>query len=264
MKINSSGVSNTLNKVQQQQDNLLKKLAAARRINSAADDAAGLQIAGRLDSSVAAKAQGERNLYDGISLSRVYEQALQGINDNYAELGRLAVAAGNGIYGTQERQALQKDADALLDNAKQIINTTEFAGKKLFNADASLGFSTGTDSISLSTTDVGAALQNQNAFSLDLSSPAGAGEALNRIEQARNFISTLQAEAGAEANRFASAARSLGGQQVAESSARSRITDLDYARASADRAVANFQTQASVSVAMQARISSERALSLLS
>uniref|UniRef100_UPI003FA547C2 flagellin N-terminal helical domain-containing protein n=1 Tax=Arsukibacterium sp. TaxID=1977258 RepID=UPI003FA547C2 len=98
MKINNPGNLNPLNQAQLQQDSLLKKLATARRINSAADDAAGLQIANRLDSSTAGKAQGERNLYDGISLARVYEQGLQGINDNLGELNRLAVAAGNGIY----------------------------------------------------------------------------------------------------------------------------------------------------------------------
>ncbi len=264
MKLNTSTGLNTLNQAQLQQENLLKKLANGRRINSAADDAAGLQIANQLSSSINAKAQGERNLYDGISLSRVYEQALQGVNDNFAELGRLAVAAGNGIYGNQERQALQKEANGLLDNARQIIDNTEFAGKKLFGADASINFESGSGALSLTTTDLGSALQSQNAFNLDLTNPASAAQALGRIEQARDFIGALQAEAGAEANRFAAAARNSSGQQVAESAARSRIADLDYARASSDRAAANILTQSSINVAMQARISSDRALSLLS
>jgi flagellin len=94
MKVNTPGSLNTLNQAQLQQESLLKKLATAKRINSAADDAAGLQIANQLSSSINGKGQGERNLYDGVSLARVYEQGLQGINDNLGELNRLAVVAG--------------------------------------------------------------------------------------------------------------------------------------------------------------------------
>ncbi len=264
MKLNAPGSLNSLNQAQLQQENLLKKLATARRINSAADDAAGLQIANQLSSSINAKAQGERNLYDGISLSRVYEQSLQGINDNFAELSRLAVAAGNGIYGTEERAALQSEADAYAANARQIIDSSEFAGKKLFGEDASIAFGTGSGSINLSTADVAAGLQSRNAFNIDLSSAASAAQALDNISQARDFIGGLQAQTGAEANRFASAASNLNGQQIAESAARSRIEDLDYAKASSAKTAADILSQTSISVASQARVQQQQALDLLS
>lgn len=264
MKINSTNVGNGLNQAQLQQDSLLKKLATAKRINNAADDAAGLQIANQLSSSINGKAQGERNVYDGISLARVYEQSLQGINDNLGELSRLAVAAGNGIYGTQERAALQAEADSYVANAQQIIDNSEFAGKKLFGADASVAFGTGSGSVSLTTTDVATGLQSTNALNIDLTSSAGAAAALDSLAQARDYIGELQTQAGAEANRFASAASNLNNQQIAESAARSRIEDLDFARASSDKAAADVLANSSVSVALHARLSQQQALNLLS
>ena len=260
-------VSNTINALsntQLQQDSLLKKLATAKRINSAADDAAGLQIANQLSSSINGKTQGERNVYDGISLARVYEQSLQGINDNLGELSRLAVAAGNGIYGTQERAALQSEADAYVANAQQIIDNSEFAGKKLFGADASVAFGTGSGSINLTTTDVAAGLQSTNALNIDLTSSAGAAAALDNLAQARDYIGELQTQAGAEANRFASAASNLNNQQIAESEARSRIEDLDFARATSDKVAADILANTSVSVALQSRVQQQQALNLLS
>jgi flagellin len=263
MKLNNSAGLNSLNQAQQQQESLLKKLATARRINSAADDAAGLQIANQLSSSVNAKAQGERNVYDGVSLARVYEQGLQGINDNLGELNRLAVAAGNGIYGAQERQALQKEADSYLANIQQTIDNTEFAGKKLFGADASIAFGTGSGSINLTTTDVQTALQNEDAFNIDFSSAASAEQSLSRIAGSIELIGSLQAQAGAEANRLAGAGSNLNNQQIAESAARSRIEDLDFAKAASDNTAADILSQSSTSVAMQARIQQQQALTLL-
>ena len=237
MKLNNPTGLNNLNQAQLQQENLLKKLATAR--------------------------QGERNVYDGISLARVYEQGLQGINDNLGELNRLAVAAGNGIYGAQERQALQTEADSYLANIQQTIDNTEFAGKKLFGADASVAFGTGNGAVNLTTTDVQTALQNEDAFNIDFSSAASAEQSLGRIADAIDLIGGLQAQAGAEANRFASTANNLNGQQIAESAARSRIEDLDFAKATSEKTAADILTQSSTSVAMQARMQQQQALSLL-
>jgi flagellin len=264
MKLNAPGSLNTLNQAQLQQDSLLKKLATAKRINSAADDAAGLQIANQLSSSINGKGQGERNLYDGISLARVYEQGLQGINDNLGELNRLAVAAGNGIYNAQDRAALQAEADQYTANIQQVIDTTEFAGKKLFDQDGALSFGTGSGSLSFGTTNVASGLTAQNIFSIDLTSADSAATALGNIQQSLDYVTGLQADAGASINSFSAAARNLNGQQIAEATARSRIEDLDFARASSGKVAADILANTSVSVALQARMQQQQALELLS
>jgi flagellin len=264
MKVNAPGNLSAQNQAQLQQESLLKKLATAKRINSAADDAAGLQIANQLSTSINAKTQGARNLNDGISLARVYEQGLQGINENLGELNRLAVAAGNGIYGAEERAALQSEADQFTTNIQQAIDNTEFAGKKLLNQDGALSFGTGSDSLSFNTADVASGLAAQNVFSIDLSSADSAQTALSNIQQSTDYISSLQAEAGASINSFASAASNLNGQQIAESAARSRIEDLDFARAASDKVAADILANTSVSVASQSRVQQQQALNLLS
>lgn len=133
--------SNILNNVLQQQQKLSQQQATAKRINSAADDAAGLQISNRLTSTINAQQQGQRNLADGIAFARVYDQALQGVNDNLLELDRLAIAAGNGIYSAQDRQALQAEAEGYLANIQQGL-ATEFAGNRLFS-DSARSFNAG-------------------------------------------------------------------------------------------------------------------------
>lgn len=254
--------SNILNNVLQQQQKLSQQQATAKRINSAADDASGLQISNRLTSTINAQQQGQRNLADGIAFARVYEQALQGVNDNLLELDRLAIAAGNGIYSAQDRQTLQTEAQSYLANIQQGLQT-EFAGNRLFS-DSARSFNAGDGELNLQTRDAQALLSAQNIFNLDLTNPQGLTTAQSSIRAASEQISAFQAETGASLNRLQSALNAVSGREVATSDARSRIADLDYARASSDRAAANILTQSSINVALQARVSAEQALSFLS
>lgn len=249
MKIGVNG-GNELPSILQKQQKLSQQLATGKRINTAADDAAGLQIANRLGSSVNAQQQGQRNLADGIAFARVYDQALQGINDNVLELERLTIAAGNGIYGDAERQALQTEANGYLANIQQGL-TSEFAGKALFT-NSSLTFNAGESNLSLQTQDLGAVLTTQNIFNIDLTDSNAIGSNLTAVRAAAEQV-----------NAFQSASRAIAGQEVATAEARSRIADLDFAKASSERAANDILAQSSINVAVQARVSSERALSLL-
>ena len=107
-------------------------------------------------------------------------------------------------------------------------------------------------------------LANQNIFNLDLTDPAALSDNLSNIRNTVEQLGAFQAEVGASINAFQSAANAVSGQQVATAEARSRIADLDYAKASSERAANNILSQSSINVAMQARVSSEQALSLLS
>lgn len=261
MKI-TSGISNELSTILQQQQKLAQQQATGKRINSAADDAAGLQISNRLSSTVNAQAQGQRNLADGVSFARVYEQALQGINDNVLELERLTIAAGNGIYSDADRQALQTEANGYLANIQQGLGA-EFAGKALFT-DSNLAFNAGDSNVALQTRDVGAVLAGQNIFNLDITQPANQANNLATLRSTTEQLGVFQADIGATINAFQGTANAVSGQQVATAEARSRIADLDYAKASAERAANGILAQSSINVAMQARVTSEQALSLLS
>ncbi|MCC5853772.1 MAG: flagellin [Alkalimonas sp.] len=261
MKVGNN--NSILNQTIAQQDNLFKKLASARRINSAADDAAGLQIANQLTSGINAREQAVRNVYDGVSLARVYDQGLQAIEENLQDLNTLAIQAGNGIYGASERQALQQQADQLLGNIQQVIDNTEFAGKGLFNQSGDVTFGTGDSSLSLSTEDVAAVLTTSNLFDFDLTDPSQLSASLGSVEQSLQQLGGLRADTGATINAFEAAASVIDRQRIGESEARSRIEDLDFAKAVSEQVAGNILLQSSISVAAQGRVQQEQALRIL-
>lgn len=264
MKIGSSFANENQPKFNSNEsENLLKKLATARRINSAADDAAGLQIANRLTQSANASAQGTQNVYDGISLATVADQGLQGVTDNLNEMGRLAVQAGNGLLTASDRQALQKQADAYAASIQDQIKNTEFAGIKLFDQEGAIPVGTGNGSIGIKTQDLSSRLTDSGAFSIDLSSAETAEASLKSIQSSSKIVDNNRTDLGATINALQSTARNLQTQNVNEQEAISRIQDLDYAKAVTEQVAAGVREQASVSVISQGRISEQQALKLL-
>jgi len=244
-------------------ENLLKKLATAKRINSAADDAAGLQIANRLTQINGATVQGERNVYDGISLAMVADQGLQGISDGLNEIDRLAVQAGNGLLTSSDRQALQKQADAIAAGIQDQIKNTEFGGIKLFDQDGKIGIATGSGRINIQTQDLQTKLTDSGAFSVDLSSATNAADSLSKIRQSSQLIDNNRTDLGATQNALSSAGRNLSTQNVNQQAALSRIQDLDFAKAASEQAQSGVREQASIAVAAQGRVSQQQALQLL-
>lgn len=264
MNIGGPSLSDSLLKLNvAENDNLLKKLATAKRINSAADDAAGLQIANRLTQTNNATVQGERNVYDGISLAMVADQGLQGISDGLNEIDRLAVQAGNGLLTASDRQALQKQADAYVAGIQDQIKNTEFGGVKLFDQDGKIGIATSNGSINIKTADLQTKLTDSGAFSVDFSSAEKASASLEKIRQSSQLVDNNRTDLGATQNVLSSAARNLSTQNVNQQAAISRIQDLDYAKAATEQAQAGIREQASYAVAAQSRVNDQQALQLL-
>lgn len=255
--------ANLVNTVMQQQQKLTQQLASGKRINSAADDAAGLQIANRLLRDVNSQSQGERNLVDGVAFARVYEQALQGVNENVQALAQLAVAAGNGAYSAADRVALQKEANGYLANIQQGLQT-EFAGKPLLSADTDVVFSAGDSQLTIQTRDLRAVLANDNIFNVNLTDTATLTDSLTMLRRTSEQLSVMQAETGGRINQFERAGAVASAAKTASSEARSRLTDLDFAKASSAEVASSILAQTSINVALQARLSSAQALSLLS
>jgi len=244
-------------------DDLLKKLATARRINSAADDAAGLQIANRLSSGVSSAEQGVRNIYDGISLSYVADQGLQGISDNLNELDRLAVQAGNGLLTAGDRAALQKQANQYVASIQNQIKNTEFGGVKLFAQNGDLSFNTGAGSASVETRDLAKQFSDSKALSIDFSSAESAANSLKNLRSAATQVDDLRTTVGATINSLGSTANVQNNQIENQQAALSRIQDLDYAKAVTEQTAAAVREQAGYSVAAQSRVSQQQALTLL-
>ncbi|WP_339349583.1 flagellin [uncultured Alteromonas sp.] len=249
-----------------------ERLSSGFRINSAADDAAGLQISDRLTSQVQGLNQAVRNANDAISLSQTAEGALSEVTTSLQRIRQLAVQSQNGINSDSDREALQKEVTALRTEISRIATDTQFGNVNLLNGSFSASFLVGanagqTISINLSSTSLGS-IDGFSATGLgittnDVSTASGASALMGDIDAAISGIGAVRADLGALQNRFQSTIRNLSNISENLSSARSQIRDTDFASETADLTRNQIIQQASISVLSQANQRPQTALSLL-
>ena len=112
-------------------DTTYKRLASGMRINSAKDDAAGLQISNRLTSQINGLEQGNRNAQDGISYAQTAEGAMDEMTTMYQRIRTLALQSANGTNSAKDRTALQEEVNQLCSEIDRISNDTTFGGEKI-------------------------------------------------------------------------------------------------------------------------------------
>ena len=112
-------------------DTTYKRLASGLRINSAKDDAAGLQISNRLTSQINGLEQGNRNAQDGISYAQTAEGAMDEMTTMYQRIRTLALQSANGTNSAKDRTALQEEVNQLCSEIDRISNDTTFGGEKI-------------------------------------------------------------------------------------------------------------------------------------
>ena len=128
-----------LNNVQNSLNTTYTRLSSGYRINSAKDDAAGLQIADRLTSQINGLNQGNRNANDGIALAQTIEGGLDEISNMLQRIRTLAVQSANGTLGSKDRTAIQNEVTSLTDEISRIADETTFGGNSILK-----GFTTGS------------------------------------------------------------------------------------------------------------------------
>jgi flagellin len=249
-------------------DTSFKRLSSGFRINSAADDAAGLQISNRLSSQINGLNQAISNANDGISLSQTAEGAMDEITNSLQRIRVLAVQSQNGINSSADRVALQKEVSALKTEISRIATTTQFGGIKLLDGKFSAKFLVGANagqniSVNLSRTGGGYGSSGLGISKLSISSVGGASAALASIDSAIKTIDSTRADLGALQNRFQSTIRNLSNIVENVSSARSRIRDTDFAKETAELTRSQILQQASTTILSQANQRPQAALSLL-
>ncbi|MCC5855612.1 MAG: flagellin FliC [Idiomarina sp.] len=247
-------------------DASMQRLSSGFRINSAADDAAGLQISTRLTNQIQGLQQGSRNAQDGISVAQVAEGALQETTTILQRIRQLAVQAQNGVYSTRDRIAIQKEVTQLTTELNRISETSEFAGKKLLDGKFSANFLVGANggqNIKIDLTKRAFDVDGLKLDNLSVSQTAGAASALARLDKAIATVGESRAELGALQNQFQSRIRSLSNTTEQLSGARSRIRDTDYAREVADYARQQILQQATIAMMAQAQRMPQMVLRLL-
>ncbi|GGI98557.1 flagellin domain-containing protein [Halopseudomonas pertucinogena] len=261
----------------------MERLSSGSRINSAKDDAAGLQISNRLTSQINGLNVAVRNANDGISIAQVAEGALQESTNILQRMRELTLQAANGSNSAEDRESLQAEVDVLKTELTRIAETTSFGEVKLLNGEAdTLDFQVGSagsthDRISIDLTDIFTAealgTDDLKISALDISPGEGdtaaameqedLAAALDSIDTALATIDAKRADLGAVQNRFSSTISNL--QNISEnvSASRSRIMDTDYAVETANLTKNQIMQQAGTAMLSQANQLPQAVLSLL-
>jgi len=128
-------------------DTSFKRLSSGMRINSAADDAAGLQISDRLESQIQGLNQGNRNANDGISLAQTAEGAMDEVTSMFQRVRTLAAQASNGSNTGEDRLAIQEEIRSLMSEVNRVATDTTFGGQKLLDGTYQAAFQVGADAV---------------------------------------------------------------------------------------------------------------------
>lgn len=259
------------------------KLASGNRINSAKDDAAGLQIANRMTSQINGLTQGNRNANDGISLCQTAEGALDEVSNMLQRMRTLAVQSANGTNSTAERTALNEEVTELKKEIQRIGTDTSFGGElKIFGGstiDKSLAklkggvkFQVGSHANqtigvtfkSMSTMLGGTSPVNPGTMTgVNLSTASQSQTAITNLDKMIAKVDSYRATLGATQNRLESAISNQENVIENVSDARSRIKDVDYASETAKMAQQQILQQASTAMLSQANQKNSIALNLL-
>ncbi|MFS1702334.1 flagellin FliC [Aestuariibacter sp. GS-14] len=245
-----------------------ERLSSGFRINSAKDDAAGLQISDRITSQIMGLDQAVRNANDGISLAQVAEGAMQEITTALQRIRVLAIQAQNGINTSADRLALQKEVSALKLEISRIAATSQFAGGDILTGAFSTAFLVGAQagqfiSFNLSRPGGYGFSGLTNGYNASVLTAGQASATLPVIDAAISAIDAKRADLGAVQNRFQSTIRNLSNISENASAARSRIRDTDFATETAELTRWQIIQQASTTVLSQANQRPQAALQLL-
>ena len=250
------------------------KLASGNRINSAKDDAAGLQIADRMTSQINGLTQGNRNANDGISLCQTAEGALDEVTNMLQRMRTLAVQSANGTNSSAERTAINEEAKQLTAEIKRIGDGTMFGGtgNAVFE-NKTTTFQVGADNnkdsritlnrLAMSGILGGSATGVDIDAKIKLSAQDKAQSAISNIDDMLKHVDSYRAKLGATQNRLESTISNQENVIENVSDARSRIKDVDYASETAKMAQQQILQQASTAMLSQANQKNSIALNLL-
>ncbi len=277
------------------------KLASGNRINSAKDDAAGLQISNRMTSQINGLTQGNRNANDGISLCQTAEGALDEVTNMLQRMRTLAIQSANGTNSSDERDAIQAEAKQLQQEIGRIGKDTSFGGTlKIFgestadkslikvsgDANGNVGFQVGSNAnekisvgfksmntlLTITAQGEGKTFSDgltvdanslSNGSNISLSTASNAQTAIKALDIMISQVDSYRAELGAAQNRLESTISNQENVIENVSDARSRIKDVDYASETAKMAQQQILQQASTSMLSQANQKNSIALNLL-
>ena len=284
--IGASLAQAALVKNQRALDTAMEQLSTGSKINSAADDAAGLAISTRMTSQINGLNMAVKNANDAINMVNTAEGALIEMTTMLQRMRELALQAANGTTDTNDRSYLDSEYKALYAEIDRIADNTEWNGRTILdnsangNASGFVEFQVGMDTGQVITVDFGnfTNVSGSGTFASFVSAGATAGTisatttsqaqlkasaAIGAIDTALDAISNQRATLGGVANRLTHSVDNLTNIKVNASASRSAIMDTDYAASTTDLARASIIAQAGTAMLAQANQLPQTVLALL-
>ncbi|MBN21570.1 MAG: flagellin FliC [Bdellovibrionaceae bacterium] len=251
-------------------DKTLERLASGYRINSAADDAAGLAISENMRAQIRGFRQAKRNAQDGISLAQVSEGALNEVSNILIRLRELSIQAASDTIGDVERQFVDREFQSLKQEVDRIANATEFNGTPLLNGrsgvlEIQVGINDNPilDRIVFNGERNDVTLDTLKLGGESVATKQGAQMSLAVIDDALTHTNSIRADLGALQNRLGSTINNLAISDENMSAANSRIRDADVAYEVSEMTKQNILMSAGISVLGHANTTNQASLKLL-
>ena len=239
----------------------ISRLSSGTRVNSAADNAAGMAVSENMRAQLKGFQQAMRNANDGVAVLQTAESGYQSMSDLLVRMRELAVQAANDSVSDTERGYLDTEFQDLVAEIDRISEVVEYNGINLLNGtagsagDGTMIFQVGTRDSADDRITIGLATQNSNTLGVntdDIDSQADAQSAITQIDLALELLSTDRAQIGSTINTLNVAVDGLASSIENYGTAMSQIKDTDMAEESASFSKNNVLQQAGVAMLSQA------------
>ena len=266
----SESVERNLNEVSGKIGASLNRLSSGKRINKAADDAAGLAVATNLTAQIRGLRQASQNANSAVSLIQASEGGLHEASNMLIRMRELSIQAASDTVGKQERVLLNKEYQQLLSEIDRIADSTTFNGANILRGEGKeLTFQVGTQASKSNRIEFDAGYSDIRTKSLDIdgikiAEKDDASDSIEKIDKAINKLSGQRAHLGSIQSRLGSTISNLESQILSQSEARSAIEDVDVAAEVSKLTSNNIVKSAGVSALLHANDLHATSLKLLS
>lgn len=262
-----------LNKSNSMLSTAMERLGSGKRINSAADDAAGLQIASRLQGQSNGMAVAQRNIADATAMLQTAEGAFDEVSNIMYRMKDLATQSANDTNSENDRDAINSELDELQKELVNIMTNTSYGGEKLLATDGKLAsdvnFQIGASAeekmtVSLSESlETAASAIDELAEQLKITDASEAQELMSSLEESLSAVTAMRSSLGANINRLGHTAANLTNMKDNTDVALGNIQDADFASEASSMTRNQMLAQTSMSMLKQSNSMSGMVMSLL-
>jgi flagellin len=265
--IGALAASKAASSVNSSMESSMSRLSTGKRINSAADDSAGLAIASRLTSEARGLDMAARNAADAQAMINTIESSHSEIQNILQRMRELAVQGANDTNGTDDRTNIRTELTELHEEIDAIATQTKWAGQDLISSASTFKFQTGDEAdeqLTVATTAIAASSLSVGSTEVGSLTTSGSFTAfITTVNNAISSIASYRAEYGANSNRLDHVMANLATNSESVKASLGRIEDTDYAAETTELAKSQILQQAATSMLAQANASKQTILSLI-